>query len=148
MQSDTEKIRERVLSLIDSEFESDASFERELSLPDKTVNNWRRGRSSSFMKILPALSECFGINVGELLDIPLSGDAAELSDEEIRLLELYRKARLLPPKSRNALRETLETTINLYVSSQGDQKIRGSKKLKGGRTTDSTTQISKNTEKS
>ena len=43
----TEKIRERVLALIDSEFESDASFERELGLSEKTVSNWRRGRSAS-----------------------------------------------------------------------------------------------------
>ena len=122
MQKDTEKIRERVLALIDSEFESDASFEREMSLPDKTVNNWRRGRSASFMKMLPALSECFGVNVGELLDIPLSGDAAELSEDEIGLLELYRKARTLPKKSRAALRETLETTINLYISTRNDSR--------------------------
>ena len=127
MKKETEKIRERILALIDSEFESDASFERELSLPDKTVNNWRRGRSASFMKILPALSECFGINVGELLDIPLSGDSAELSDEEIRLLELYRRARPLPQKARAALRETLETTINLYISSLSEPKRRASK---------------------
>lgn len=125
---ETEKIRERVLSLIASEFESDASFERELSLPDKTVSNWRRGLSSSFMRILPALSECFGVNVGELLDIPLTGEAAELSDEEIKLLELYRKARPLPSKMRSALRETLETTINLYVSSFTEQKKKSAPK--------------------
>ena len=80
------------------------------------------------MKLLPALSECFGVNVGELLDIPLSGDSAELSDEEIQLLELYRKARPLPPKARAALRETLETTINLYVSSHIAAKKQSSKK--------------------
>lgn len=119
---DTEKIREKVLSLIASEFESDASFERELSLPDKTVSNWRRKLSSSFMKMLPALSECFGVNVSELLDMPLCGDSADLSEEEIRLLELYRKSHPLPTKMRNALRETLETTINLYIASFSEQK--------------------------
>ena len=55
-----EKIRERILSLIDSEFESDAAFERALGLSEKTVNNWRRGRSASFMRILQKLSELFG----------------------------------------------------------------------------------------
>lgn len=128
MTKETEKIRERVLALIDSEFESDASFERELSLADKTVNNWRRGRSASFMKMLPALSECFGINVSELLDIPLSGDTAELSEDEIKLLELYRKARPLPGKARAALRETLETTINLYIASHTEQKSKTAKR--------------------
>ena len=69
MRENNERIRERVLSLIDSEFESDASFEREMELPEKTVNNWRRGRSSSFMKLLPEMSELFGVNIGELLGI-------------------------------------------------------------------------------
>lgn len=111
----TERIRERVLSLIDTEFESDAAFERALGIAEKTVNNWRRGRSSSYMKILPVLSEKFGINIGELMDIPLRGDTSELSEEELHLLLTYRKSRNLPSESRRALRETLEATINLYI---------------------------------
>ena len=79
MKQNTEKIRERVLSLIDSEFESDAAFEREMSLAEKTVNNWRRGRSSSFMRILPELSILFGVNIGELYDIPIREYSSELS---------------------------------------------------------------------
>ncbi len=118
----TEEIRARVLSLIESEYESDAAFERAQSLPPKTVNNWRRGRSSSFMKMLPRLSECFSVSVGELLDIPLRADGTELSDEEAELLMLYRRARILPPAMRRALRQTLETTINLYISAQSEPK--------------------------
>ena len=111
----TEKIRERVLSLIESEFESDAAFERELGLAEKTVNNWRRGRSGSFMRILPRLSETFGVNVGELLDMPLRRDTSELSDEELHLLHLYRKSRTLSQKMRSALRETLEVIEKHYA---------------------------------
>lgn len=117
-----EKIRERVLSLIDAGFESDAAFERAMGLADKTVNNWRRGRSSSFMKMLPTLSDEFGVNIGELLDIPLRKDTSELSEEELHLLHLYRRSRTMPQKMRTALRETLETTINLYISSAQDLK--------------------------
>lgn len=117
MKGETEKIRERVLLLIDSEFESDAAFERELDLAEKTVSNWRRGRSSSFMRILPRLSELFGINIGELLDIPIRDDSSELSDEELELLSLYREAHVLPKKQRIALKQTLEATINMYLSS-------------------------------
>lgn len=117
-----EKIRERVLSLIDSEFESDAAFERALGLRDKTVNNWRRCRSSSYMKILPRLSEQFHVNVGELLDIPLSRDTSELSEDELHLLHLYRKSRTMPQKLRAALRETLENTIELYIKSSSEFK--------------------------
>ena len=121
MNNATEKIRERVLSLIDSEFESDAAFERDINLPEKTVNNWRRGRSSSFMRILPKLSDLFGVNIGELLDIPIRDNTSELSDEEMQILVLYRKTHVLPKKHRQALKQTLETTINMYLSVYDDK---------------------------
>ena len=124
----TEATRERILSLIGSEFESDAAFERELGLPSKTVNNWRRGRSSSFMKMLPKLSESFDVNVGELLDIPIHKDTSELSEDEIALLSLYRKSAVLSAKQRIALAKTLESVINMYVNSLAEGKgKRGSK---------------------
>ena len=113
----TERARERVLALIKNEFDSDASFERELGLPTKTVNNWRRGRSASFMKMLPRLAECFEVGVGELLDVPIQKDTSELSEDEIGLLTLYRKSCVLSPKQRLALAKTLESIINLYISS-------------------------------
>ena len=124
---DVKNVRERVLSLIDSEFESDAAFERALGLPEKTVNNWRRERSSSYMKMLPRLSEEFRVNVGELLDIPLRSDTSELSEEELHLLHLYRKSRTLPIKLREALRENLESTITLYIKSVGELKAKNKK---------------------
>ena len=110
-----ERIRARILTLIESEFESDAAFERAMGLGDKTVNNWRRARSSSFMKMLPRLSETFKVNIGELMDMPLRRDTSELSEEELHLLKLYRKSRSMPEPMREALRETIETTINLYI---------------------------------
>lgn len=126
----TEEIRERVLSLIESEFESDAAFERAMALPKKTVNNWRRARSSSFMKMLPVLSERFGVKVSELLDMPLGRDTSELSDDELHLLHLYRKSRTMPQKMRAALRETLEMTINLYISTANEAKTKRTVKKK------------------
>lgn len=119
---DSEQVRRRVLSLIDSEFESDAAFERAMGLGDKTVNNWRRGRSASYMKLLPKLSETFGIGISELLDMPLRRDSAELSDDELRLLQQFRRSRTLPKEMRASLRETLEMVINLYVKSANEMK--------------------------
>ena len=118
----TEKIRERVLALVDSEFESDAAFEREMGLKEKTVSNWRRGKSASYMKLLPLLSSRLGVNAGELLDIPIKGESSELSSEEIELLTLYRKSRTLPKKMRVALRNTLEVTINMYLAAAETKK--------------------------
>ena len=123
-----ENIRRRIFSLIDVEYESDAAFERAMGLPDKTVSNWRRGRSNSFMKMLPALSEAFRVNVGELLDLPIRTDTSELSEEEIHLLHLYRKSRTLPRALRASLAETLESVIRLYISTANT--IRSEKKEK------------------
>lgn len=120
----TEEIRDRVLSLIASEFESDAAFEREMGLAEKTVNNWRRCRSASFMRMLPVLSERFGVNIGELLNIPLRRDSSELSEDEIALLRLYRKSRTMPEGMRTALRKTLESTIEMYIESASESKRR------------------------
>ena len=120
---DKEKIREKILSLIDSEFESDAAFERTMGLGDKTVNNWRRGRSASYMQLLPELSVRFGISVGELLDIPIRADSSELSDDEVKLLTVYRRSRTMPKELRSALQETLEHIINLYVKSAHEMKV-------------------------
>lgn len=126
--TNTERIRARVLSLIEAEYESDAAFERAMGIPDKTVNNWRRGRSASFMKMLPELSERFRVNIGELMDMPLRRDTSELSEDELRLLHLYRKSRTLPEKMRHALGETLEKTITLYISSYNEIKANARKK--------------------
>ena len=118
MMSDIEKIREHLLLLIDSEFESDAAFEREMELAEKTVNNWRRRRSSSFMRMLPRISDRFGVTVGELLDLPLRDDGGELSDDELELLTLYRRTHTLPKRMRIALKDTLESTINMYLAAK------------------------------
>ena len=114
MNENTEKIRSQVISLIESEYDSDAAFEREMDLAPKTVNNWRRGRSSSFMRMLPDIADCFGITISELMDIPIN-DSSELSEDEVALLTLYRQARSLPPKMRVALKTTIESTINMYI---------------------------------
>ena len=119
---DAEKIRARILFLIESEFESDAAFERALSLADKTVSNWRRGRSSSYMRMLPSLSALFGVNISELLDMPLMKNTSELSDDELKLLNAYRSTASLPPKMRAALFETLEGVIRLYTASATEAK--------------------------
>ena len=112
-----EAIRSRVLALIESEYESDAAFERAMGLGDKTVNNWRRGRSASFMNMLPKLSETFAVSISQLMDIPISAEGADLSEDELHVLSLYRKARPLPLPMRKALAETLDSTIKLYINS-------------------------------
>ena len=81
-------VAERIFALIEADFESDAAFERAACLPDKTVNNWRRGRSSSYMKRLPMLSELFHVSMSELLGLTDGEVTADLSEEDSRVLTL------------------------------------------------------------
>ncbi len=111
----------KVISLIESEYDSDAAFERAAGLAPKTVNNWRRGKSSSYMRMLPELAELFEVSVGEILDMPVTGDR-DLSDDEAELLTLYRKSGVLSPKQRLALFKTLGSVIELYISSAPQKK--------------------------
>ena len=130
MKENTERIRERVLSLIDSEFDSDAAFEREMNLPGKTVNNWRRGRSSSFMQMLPAISERLDVNIGVLMDIPLRAENSTLTEDELALLTLYRKSRAMPKKMRIAMKETIESTVKMYMALADEAKTKSVRKNK------------------
>ena len=125
----TDKIREKLISLIEAEYESDASFERAFGIPEKTVNNWRRSKSASFMRMLEDLAGFFRMNVGELMDIPITGTSTELSEEEVALLSLYRKTRTMPPKMRGALRDNLESTISMYITAYSELK-KSERKLK------------------
>ena len=57
------------------------------------------------------------------MDIPIGSDSSELSEEETELLTLYRRSHVLPKKMRRALKETLESTINMYITA-GESKKR------------------------
>ncbi len=120
-----QKTGEIIFSLIDMHFGNDAAFERTANLPPKTVNNWRRGRSSSFMKLLPELAALFSVSVQDLLGA--EGEDYEptfLSPDEKQLLALYRSADALSDVERAALQETLRNTVDLYLNSRPEGKGR------------------------
>lgn len=119
--------KQRILSLIETEFESDVAFERVMKIPDKTVNNWRRGRSSSYMKMLPEIAARFRVTVSDLLGVPIGTDTSELSEEEKRLVHLYRRSRTLPEPQRMALHKTLESVVLMYLELAGESRTRRKK---------------------
>lgn len=116
-----EEVGARIFALITTDYGSDVAFERAVGLPDKTVNNWRRGRSASYMKMLPMLAEAFSVTVGDLLRLPIDPDGTDLSEEERHLVSLYRETRFLPAASRAALAETISSVIRLYLSGLPDE---------------------------
>ena len=57
----------RIIEHIDRAFPSDAAFERELGIPEKTVNDWRRGKSKSFRAKLPEIAKLLRVTTSYLL---------------------------------------------------------------------------------
>lgn len=106
-------VREKLLALAAERFGSDAELERAASLPPKTVSNWRRGRSSSYMRMLPMLAELLGVRTFDLL--PSVRD----DEEEARLVHLWRETASLPSDERAALADTLQAVIRLYLGKTG-----------------------------
>lgn len=111
---------EIIFSLIELRFGSDAAFERAANLPPKTVNNWRRGRSSSFMKLLPELAALFSVSVRDLLGE--EDGTPKLSASEEELLTMFRAASGLSEREKAALTETIRNTIDLYLASRGGNR--------------------------
>ncbi len=95
--------------LIDSRYGSDAAFERAAGLSPKTVSNWRRGISASYMKMLPTLARLFSVRVEDLL---FTEEKPVGRDEVLFLLSEVEK---LPPRRREALYESLAQVIGLYM---------------------------------
>lgn len=115
-QDEKSEALDRILQLIASEYDSDASFEADLSLPPKTVSNWRLGRSHSYRRLIPTLCEHFRVSPADLFGVTPSGGTCDLSEDEGRILSLLRAARTLSPERRTALFATVESVVKLYLS--------------------------------
>jgi transcriptional regulator with XRE-family HTH domain len=116
---DTRQVGERITNLISLRFDTDVAFEKACGLPSKTVSNWRRGRSASYMKILPQISHLLGVDVKELLSGNVT-EAVVMTKEEATLLDAFRRTREMSHGERAALLQTLLTMIRL--TSGGDRK--------------------------
>ena len=113
--SHCESVSKNLFHLIELHFSSDAAFERAAGLPAKTVSNWRRGRSATYMKMLPQLAAVLGVTSRELLadDAPLQEDNAES-----RLWQSLRRANGLPHAETERLYRALETVIALALGEE------------------------------
>lgn len=119
---------EVIFAHIDRVFGSDAAFERAANLPPKTVNNWRRGRSSSYMKMLPELAALFGVSTHALLGEEGEAASPALTAEERELLTMFRATAGLNAREKSALAATIRNTIDLYLASREAGRERGTRK--------------------
>jgi hypothetical protein len=80
-------VLEKILDLISKNYASDAAFEVAANLPPKTVYDWKRGKSKGYLKILPKLSELFGVPVahfyGEAINTDIKNKPVATEDDEL-----------------------------------------------------------------
>lgn len=62
-----EKARMNIISSIEDQYDSFREFEKEMDLKPATVTEWKRGRSSTFMDMLPEIADELGVSVDLLL---------------------------------------------------------------------------------
>ena len=91
-----------------------AAFERAMDLPPKTVSNWRRGVSHSYLSMIPQIAHLLHTTPDVLLGETEKAEA-EWIEETQRLQGLYMQAKDLPRHRRLALCRTLEAVMKLYL---------------------------------
>lgn len=58
---------QRITALIKEKYKSLAEFERDLGLGKQTVSDWKRGKSETYMKMLPEIAKFLGTTTAYLL---------------------------------------------------------------------------------
>lgn len=102
-----------ILKLIEANYSSDAAFESAAGLKPKTVYDWKRGKSSSYLKMLPQLSKILGASIDYLLENDEqkekpATDSDRLTEEEKKIIDLLRK---VPEEDRKMLVGMIEGAL-------------------------------------
>lgn len=96
-----EEVRDRIFTRLQELKISQKELAAELGLPPQTVTDWKKGKSNSFLRYLPALSKIlkqpFGwlLSGGEYLEFLSQREAIPyfpISEDEKNLLQAYRAA--------------------------------------------------------
>lgn len=87
---------DRVMLLIKRNYPSDKAFEDALGIKNKTVYEWKRKRSESYLKMIPEISKLFNVTADYLLGrsrdprpFDEKKEASSISDEDA--IRLYNK---------------------------------------------------------
>ncbi len=124
-QTDRPVLRE-ILLLAGQRYESHALFEEALKLSPKTVNNWKAGRSSSYLKMLPAIASLLSVEPSLLLEARMPREGGSLREAEF--LALLRECRVIPEDIRERLFENVRSMIRLTVDQYTENRDKTSRK--------------------
>ena len=98
---------EIILDLIKINYSSDVAFEEAAGLKRKTVDNWKRGLSKSYLKMIPKLCELFNVKPDYILGIEIPDATSEhpaLTEHQLLVKMVNERAK---GKSSDALKEII-----------------------------------------
>ncbi len=87
-------ILNKIMDLLKENKKQQQDLTNFLGLEKSTFTGWKSGKSQSYLKYLPEIAEFFGISVDALLGNKEISPVAQ-TDQEAKLLELYRKLKPL-----------------------------------------------------
>ena len=123
-------VLEKILDLISKNYASDAAFEVAANLPPKTVYDWKRGKSKGYLKILPKLSELFGVPVahfyGEAINTDIKNKPVATEDDELQEYLEYLKnredGRILFSLAKNATKEDVMRAVAIIEALKKEEE--------------------------
>ena len=128
---------QRILNLISQKFDTDAAFEVEMKLKPKTVYDWKRGKSKSYMSNLTKIADYFDVSTDYLLgktDIPKvqnivvtdkNGNQMALDDETLEYIDSLRtrpEMRVLFSVTNKATKEDIIKAVKIIEALKNESE--------------------------
>jgi len=79
-----DKTLEKIIKLIEKDYTSYFAFENDFGIRNKTVDNWKRGRSKSYYKMISELAEFFNVTPNYLINQTNENRSEPPTDDEIK----------------------------------------------------------------
>jgi len=107
----------KILSLLWEKGESEIDFCNALGINKSAVTDWKKGKTKSYRKHLPAIAEHFGVNLDSITaetDIPETKKGSSEDESDAEMWELRREMaersemKTLFSLSKNATKEDIE----------------------------------------
>ena len=77
-----ETILNNILDLFKNSQKSDAELEREIGLPQKSIYEWRKGRTKSYKKYIDKIAKFFNVPAEHILNLSFYHDIGYIIREE------------------------------------------------------------------
>lgn len=113
---------DKILALIGTKYPSDAAFESKHGLKPKTVYEWKRKRSKSYMDIVVQIATDFNVTTDYLLGVEVGNRQENAPERDDKLRLIARRITEIPEKDREKVLAIFEATLDTFLKKDNDEK--------------------------